>query len=121
MKERRQREQALKRKLHRLKLSHGRTRRPHRKLHRSKKLSHKLPHRKMKKRRHRKMMQHRRNNKRIDLKKMRNYQNRNSKKVESNLVKGVNKLMKQERKDRVQMFNDWKRYYDAKERQNIVI
>ena len=117
MNQRRQREQALKRKLHRLKLSHGRTRTPHRKLHRSKKLSHKLPHRKMKKRRHRKMMQHRRNNKTRDL----NYQNRNSKKVESNLVKGVNKLMKQERKDRIQMFNDWRRYYDAKGRQNIVI
>lgn len=115
-------EKALKRRIHRLKLSHGRTRRPHRKLHRSKKLTHKIPHRKMKsKRRHTKIMKHGKFRNAKEQQRIRNNENKNSRFMEKNLVKGVNRLMRQEKQGRVQMFNDWKRYYDQSGRQNIVI
>ena len=36
-----------------------------------------------------------------------------SKKVEAKLIRGVNNLMRLNRKNRMKMFNNWKQYYSA--------
>lgn len=47
--------------------------------------------------------------------------NRYARKVEKTLVRGVDDLMRQDRRNRIKMFNDWKMMFDNKGRQIVLI
>ena len=133
MRDRERRNKKADQRHHRLTLSHGRNRRSNhrrnrkynhrrnRKLHRSKKYTHKIPHKKNRHKRHRKLIHNKRIINNFNYQKKRNDANKNSRKVEKNLIQGVNSIMRQERNNRIQMYNDWKNYYDKQGRQNLVI
>lgn len=50
--------------------------------------------------------------KRLKAKKKQKNPNKNARKVEKRLVRGVDQLMRQERANRIKLFNNWKMYYD---------